>query len=585
MAAKPPSTEVPKSLFDFAVKSQISIGRYSTKVVRDILGLLNAADKEVLAKIASKADGTFTKQRLEALLKEIRATYAEVYDTASKEMKQEMVSFARVQAEATTKIISAQLPVTYNIIQATSEQLRAIVDVQPVTVGPDKKLLLEEIFTGLAAGKEESIRGVIRLGMVEGETIDQMVRRLRGTKANQYKDGVLEVSRRHAEAMTRTIVNHTSNQAMQATLKNNAAVVKGWVFTATLDSRTSITCASLSGTVWPVGQGPIPPRHVRCRSIAVPELKSWKELGIDLEEMPPAMRASKDGPVRADISFQDWLKGQDTATQVDILGKTRQKLFADGKLTIDKFTDDAGRVLSLDQLKDKYRLADEAMKVKVEKKTIGSGPLFSKNDPAMNNLFNTAFASSPEPYKQIVGHMADKVSINLQGTWPHYQHGASPAINISKRFKSDEACARHEFGHFVSHCMTAQREPGISTSRVYLSSTDKFHDAFWSDAKALSKLPADAKDTIKTELLSGEYVNEASLSDLFGAVTNKRIEGVFSHKANYFKIPGRRQEEAFANLFDIMAGNNNKALDFARQHLSDLVDAFEQIIADIAKKL
>lgn len=348
--------EVPRALLDHAIKMQITTGRYASKVVRDILGLLNKADADLLDKI-SRTEAPFSKTRLQALLKEVRIAYSEIYSEAGKELKQQMLDFAGVAAESTTAAIATQLPVNYNMVQATAEQLVAIVDTAPVTVGPDKKLLLEEVFNSLAAGKEESVRGAIRLGMVEGETVDQMVRRLRGTRANQYKDGVLEVSRRHAESMTRTIINHTSNQAMQATFKNNADVVKGWVFTSTLDSRTSITCASLSGTVWPTGQGPIPPRHPNCRSVAIPELKTWKELGFDMEEMPPAMRSSKDGLVSADISFNDWLKGQDKAMQVDILGKTRQQLFADGKLTVDKFADDKGRVLSLDQLKEKHSAA------------------------------------------------------------------------------------------------------------------------------------------------------------------------------------------------------------------------------------
>lgn len=343
------AAEIPKALFDATVRSQIATGRYASKVVRDIIGLLNAADKEILAKIAA-TEAPFSKARLNALLKEIRTTLREIYEEAATELSQQMLDFAEVRAGQTAALIATQLPVNYNIIQATAEQLRAIVDVAPVTVGPDKKLLLEEIFTSLAAGKEEAIRGAIRLGMVEGETIDQMIRRLRGTRANQYKDGVLEASRRHAEAMTRTIVNHTSNQAMQATFKNNADVVKGWVFVATLDGRTSITCASLSGTVWPVGKGPIPPRHPNCRSAAVPEIATWRELGFDMDEMPAGMRSSKDGLVSADISFNDWLKGQDKETQIDILGPTRQKLFASGKLPINGFTDDAGRVLTLDQL-------------------------------------------------------------------------------------------------------------------------------------------------------------------------------------------------------------------------------------------
>lgn len=346
------STEVPKSLFDATVKRQIQTGRYASKIARDIIGLLNKADADLMAKISRRGDvQSWTSARLKSMLDEIKTSVDEMYWEAEKLINNEMGGFALHVAESTESIIASRLPVNFNVTQMSMEQLKAIVDTAPVTVGPDKKLLLEEIFSSLAAGKEESIRGAIRLGMVEGETIPEMVRRLMGTKANQYKDGVLEISRRHAEAMARTIVNHTSNQAMQAVYKNNADVVKGWTFTSTLDARTSITCASLSGTQWPTGQGPIPPRHPNCRSVAIPDLKTWRELGVDLDEMPAGMRSSKDGPVKADISFNDWLKGQDKDTQIDILGPTRQKMFSSGKLTVDKFTDDAGRVLTLDQLK------------------------------------------------------------------------------------------------------------------------------------------------------------------------------------------------------------------------------------------
>jgi SPP1 gp7 family putative phage head morphogenesis protein len=345
-------TEIPKALFDATVQMQIRTGRYASKTVRDIIGLLNQADADILRKIAA-TDAPFTKARLAALLKEIRTVTSEIYDNAGTELKQQMLDFAGVRADQTAALIATQLPVNYNIIQATAEQLKAIVDVAPVTVGPDKKLLLEEIFASLSNGKEEAIRGAIRLGLVQGETVDEMVRRIKGTKAAQYKDGLLEVHRRHAESIVRTVTNHVSNQAMQATFKNNADVVKGWVFTATLDSRVSLTCSSLSGTVWPIGEGPVPPRHPNCRSIAVPELKTWREMGFDMDEMPAGMRSSKDGLVSSDISFSDWLKGQDKGTQVDILGKTRAELFRSGKMTIDRFADDMGRVLTLDQLKTK----------------------------------------------------------------------------------------------------------------------------------------------------------------------------------------------------------------------------------------
>jgi hypothetical protein len=47
------------------------------------------------------------------------------------------------------------------------------------------------------------------------------------------------------------------------------------------------------------------------------------------------------------------LKGQDKKTQVELLGKTRAQMFAEGKIKLDKFTDSSGKLLTLEQLKAK----------------------------------------------------------------------------------------------------------------------------------------------------------------------------------------------------------------------------------------
>jgi hypothetical protein len=350
-------TDINKQLLDYSIHHQVNLGRYSGKVVRDILALLNDADKEILAKIIARGeDGTFTAARLKKLLSELREMTGETYRQAHNELKTAMLDFGTAEAAATAAVLTAQVPVTFNIVQPTVEQLAAIVSKVPITVGPDKKLLLEEIFDSLAKGKEEAIRGAIRLGMVEGETVPQMVRRLQGSRASRYTDGIFEKDRRNAEAIVRTVVNHTSNHAAQLTFEKNSAVVSKWKFLATLDSRTTIICASLSGTEWPIGQGPLPPRHVRCRSFQIPVLKSWRELGIDMDEMPVSTRASKDGPVRADITFDAWLRGQDSDVQKDILGATRAKLFKEG-LKIDRFTDRAGVVYDLKELEARNKAA------------------------------------------------------------------------------------------------------------------------------------------------------------------------------------------------------------------------------------
>jgi SPP1 gp7 family putative phage head morphogenesis protein len=352
------TTDISKQLLDYSLHHQISLGRYSNSVVRDILALLNDADKEILAKILKRGeDGTFTKARLDALLKELRAMTKETYAQAHNEMQTAMLDFAGHEAAATAAVLATQVAVNFNIVQPTAEQLAAIASKTPITVGPDKKLLLEEIFDGLCAGKEENIRGAIRLGMVEGETVPEMVRRLQGSRASRYTDGIFEKDRRNAEAIVRTVVNHTSNQAAQLTFQANSAVVKGWQFLATLDNRTTIICASLSGTKWLIGQGPLPPRHVRCRSFQIPVLATWKELGFDMEEMPVSYRSSMNGPVRSDISMDSWMRTQSKDDIRDMLGPTRAKLFIDGNLKVDRFADRAGVVYDLKELKARNEAA------------------------------------------------------------------------------------------------------------------------------------------------------------------------------------------------------------------------------------
>lgn len=357
-------TTIPKALFDLNVRRQIALQRYGNGVVRDVMALLNEAEEDLIAQIRKRGDrGPWTTARLKAVLAEIGDMTFQAYAEAGKVVKKEMNAFADHEAEATASMIETQLPATFSITRPSAAQLAELVNKEPITVGPDKKLLLEEIFTGLAAGKEERIRGAVRLGILEGETVDQMVRRLRGTRAARFTDGIMEVDRRGAAAMVRTIVNHVSNGAAQRTFAENLDVVKGWRLIVTLDGRTTLICSSLAAKnlVYPIGKGPIPPLHVACRSFQLPELKSWRELGIDLDEMPPAVRASKDGPVAADISFNDWLQGQPAAVQKDILGATRQKLFADG-MKLDRFTDSKGVVYSLDQLKQRHAEAFEALK-------------------------------------------------------------------------------------------------------------------------------------------------------------------------------------------------------------------------------
>ena len=64
-------------------------------------------------------------------------------------------------------------------------------------------------------------------------------------------------------------------------------------------------------------------------------------------------------PINAKLTYGAWLKKQPQALQDEVLGVERAKLFRSGKVSIQRFTDDTGKVYTLEQLKEREGLALE----------------------------------------------------------------------------------------------------------------------------------------------------------------------------------------------------------------------------------
>ena len=73
-------------------------------------------------------------------------------------------------------------------------------------------------------------------------------------------------------------------------------VVKGVELLCALDERTCLKCLELDRSQNP----PELPIHEGCRCVTLPVTKTFKDLGIDLPELPKGARASAIGPVAAD---------------------------------------------------------------------------------------------------------------------------------------------------------------------------------------------------------------------------------------------------------------------------------------------
>jgi len=105
------------------------------------------------------------------------------------------------------------------------------------------------------------------------------------------------------------------------------------------------------GKKYPFKQVPL---HFNCRSIILPITKTFRELGLDIDEIPSGTRSSIDGRVSNDTTFEQWFEGKSATFQESYLGKSRYQLFKDGKITFNDLVNQNGRTLSVSELKQKY---------------------------------------------------------------------------------------------------------------------------------------------------------------------------------------------------------------------------------------
>jgi len=345
---------IPKKLFDATVIHQVNLTRRANGIVRDVFLLLKEAENDIIAQIIiidpTGVSKRYQAARLQKLLESVRERIVEVSKVMNASVKAELQGLSKYEASNQAKMLVNTIPIDIAIAVPATDALVAL-----VTTTPIEGRFFKEWMDTFTRASIDQLNQQIRIGVLEGETQAEIVRRIRGTSISNGTDGAMQVRRNAAQQLVRTSVNHVTNEARQLTWAQNDDVVKGWKFVATLDSRTTLTCIKLNDLdlVYPIGEGPRPPRHRQCRSTTVSELKSWRELGVDINEFDAGQRSSLTGLVPADTTYNAWLKTQPVGIQKDVLGVTRQKLWADGKIDVSGFVDNQGRTYTLDELAKK----------------------------------------------------------------------------------------------------------------------------------------------------------------------------------------------------------------------------------------
>lgn len=337
-------------LSEIATRHQVYLERLKSGEANQFAAFLLEMDRSIRRRLGGVDLTGFARARLERLLAVVERDLGKILDRYYGQLSGNLIDLAQYEAGFEARSLE-QVVRGFEVVIPAEAQVIAAVTSRPLSVrGPDGGKLLEPFIRDWSANEVRRVSGAIRQGFYEGQTTGQILQVVRGTRANKYRDGILAIVNRDAEAVVRTAVQHASSQARQITWESNGDVVQGVRWVSTLDSRTTQQCRSLDGRRFAIDKGPRPPIHIRCRSTTVadidPEFAFLRE---------GATRSSVGGQVDADLTYYEWLKRQPADFQNSAIGPTRAKLLRRGGLTAERFAElNLGRnfqPLTLDEMR------------------------------------------------------------------------------------------------------------------------------------------------------------------------------------------------------------------------------------------
>jgi len=382
------------SYFDLSLRHEVDLRRATEGQLRDLLRSLDDLDLDLEQRIRSAYARGLPGNRSEVRrLRGLMDAALQQREAALRRLGGDLLSGSRDVAGLSAQLefdalVDGAAGLGAEFAPVNTARVLLLVDQAPLQGKP-----MSEWVGDLPGADRSRLGAALTAGLVAGDTLEQLVRRVRGTPSASYADGAAAVTHRAVETLSRTASNHAGNSAREALFAENSDIIKSERWVSTLDGRTSAFCRAQDGKEYPVGVGPRPPAHFNCRSIMVAVIEgvgdfgerpfvrsaetpqdrnagfldeARREAGSSWADMSPNERRRAIAAVRrrwnqenvgrvpASTTYQDWLSKQPASFQDDVLGAKRGALFRRGGLRLDQFVVPSGKTLTLEQLRQRY---------------------------------------------------------------------------------------------------------------------------------------------------------------------------------------------------------------------------------------
>jgi SPP1 gp7 family putative phage head morphogenesis protein len=375
-------------LNDQITERAIDLQRVKGSVRLDVLAALTLIQDELVENLirigpTEVQAPRFQKTRMFKLFEQTKTSIGTGIAEVKHIHEQRLRELAEVESQFALNLLNTSIGVDVATVALTPEQLTASSTRSSIFGASSRNWWARQ-----ATRLQNQFADKIRSGVVLGKSTPEIVRTVRGTKAFNFEDGIMKLSKRQAEALVRTSVQNVANEARLRTYENNDDLIKAIQWVSTLDTRTTDICIALDGKQWtndeaktPIGHNktfPGPTAHWNCRSSQVPITKSWNQLNrgrqfnrrnfqsefqrqleqqgfskSQIRDIVADTRASMDGQVAQDLTFPQWLRKQSKARRVKVLGVERAALFDAGEINLNQLTNQDNRPLTLEQLRAK----------------------------------------------------------------------------------------------------------------------------------------------------------------------------------------------------------------------------------------
>ncbi len=379
---------VSDKLVDIITARAIDVERVKESIRGNLMARLRKLQQDLVGLVVALGPSetpvpSFREKRLRKLFEQTRLSLATGYVDLRVEHAESLKELAEIETQFALNALNQAIGVDI-VTTALSPQQITEVTSQSLVFGAKSR----EWWMRQREATRRLFEDRVRVGVLRGDTTDEIVRVVRGTKRNNFVDGVMATPRRQAEALVRTSVQNAANAARMETFRQQDDLISGIEWVSTLDSRTTRICMALDGKVWeagtmkPIGHDkkfPGPTAHWNCRSTQIAVVRSWDELnqgrkapggrkfenffedelraqGLEGDQLAKAMagtRASMDGQVTETTDFGAWLGRQPAERKNKLLGRERMRMFEAGQLTLEDLTDQFNRPLTLAELRER----------------------------------------------------------------------------------------------------------------------------------------------------------------------------------------------------------------------------------------